>query len=235
MKLTCEICNGTIVKKDNGMYCCAECGVCYTEANLKEKLTKVNADISAPQNVDNLEKVTLPESNKLKDERHSRIKKLLIIVAPIVVVLLFVALSYISSANNDKDYAKQMTEDEVIDTWKSVDDSIELVSIRFDDVEKTIAGEAQIDKILDDRPNVPHTVDGTKYSSIYEYWDHIGYDPYSDTWEIYKVTGRYRISCNNEFLTGSFCVRVLQQKKLNTWSIWKTEIEVPEEFRQYAE
>ena len=231
MKLTCEICNGTIIKQDDGMYCCAECGVCYTEANLKEKF---NADVSAPINVDKPETDTLPESDKLKNERYRLIKNLLIVVIPIVVVLLFVALGFIASANHDKDYAKQMTEDEVIDTWKRVDDSFELVTIRFDDVEKTIAGETKIDKILDDMPNVPYTVDGTKYSNFYEYWDHIGYDPYSDTWEVYTVTGRYRVSCNNEFLSGSFCVRVLHQKKLKTWSIWNTEIEVPEEFRQYT-
>lgn len=68
MKLTCEICNGTIVKQADGMCCCAECGVYYTEANLKDKLTKFNADISAPKNIDEPETVTLPESDKIKDK-----------------------------------------------------------------------------------------------------------------------------------------------------------------------
>lgn len=237
MKLTCEICGGsTLVKQSDGLFRCDGCGICYTEEQIKTMLSQQVPEAPAPTVSVETENEPQAKSLSLKD----RIvlffinlswgqKAFLFLILLVVSVSIFLILY---ALNGEIEVAKDHAKEEVQDAWKSVDSSIELRSIHFNSVKINKATDEQITEILSNYVKYFPFYDETrhKYSNEYAYWDSIGYDPYSDHWTIYTVTGSYRVQDGANDYFGSFSVWVVRARE-DGFRIWKTEIEVPKQLR----
>ena len=155
-------------------------------------------------------------------------------VAVLVVGLLIFAICYMLGPK--KTQAKEQAKKEVEAAWQEFDENMELVSITYDSVNVDEWDSDEIEEYIAEYGNTGIIdVDGNQYDTYRDYWESRGYDPRSDTYHIFTVKGQYHVTDHRkQDYEGWYCVMVLHIVNENSWRIEKTELELPDELRQYA-
>lgn len=154
--------------------------------------------------------------------------------AAIPLFIIFVLITGISSAS-PKSSAKSMTKREVTEFWQEWDEDMELVSITYDSIKVDEWDEDEIAAYVSKAGNWTFTdADGKKYDTHWDYWEAENYDPYTETYKVYTVRGDYHVTDNREQdYEGWYCVTIVHAVNENSWRIEGTEMELPDELKQY--
>jgi len=131
--------------------------------------------------------------------------------------------------------AKEHAKKEVEAAWQEFDENMELVSITYDTVNLDKWDEDEINSYIAKYGDIRITdVNGNKYDTHWDYWNSKDYDPYADTYHFFTIKGNYHVTDRrNQDYEGWYCITVLHIVNENSWSIQNTELELPEELKQY--
>lgn len=155
------------------------------------------------------------------------------LIAALVVGLMLFSIFYIAGPR--KLDAKEHAKREVEAAWQEFDENMELLSITYDTVNLDKWDEDEIDAYIAKYGNTGITdINGNKYDTHWDYWNSKGYDPYSDTYHFFTIKGNYHVTDRRkQDYEGWYCVTILHKVNENSWSIQDTELELPEELKQY--
>ena len=219
----------------DGANFCANCGANVPSDTIalttQAPDTTQDDSLTPNQNTNKTPEQIDPEEKKST----TKIIKLAIYISIACVFLGLILFAVIYAIGPRKSDAKQHAKKEVESAWKEFDKNLDLVYIDYDSVDVREWNKDEIDAYLAEKYNQKITdVNGKTYDSYQEYWESIGYDPHSETYRIFTVKGDYRVTDHkDQNYEGWYCVIVLHKVNQNTWSIQETELELPDELKQY--
>ena len=159
-----------------------------------------------------------------------------IVVICVCVLASVMVLGLLIIVDSDKASAKNHAKDEVEAAWQEFDESLELIDISYKSVKVSEFTEQEINDYIKKYGNMERTdINGKHYDTHWEYWESKNYDPYTETYKVYTVKGRYEVSDHKtQHYSGWYTVKVLHLVNENNWLIHKTELELPEELKKYV-
>ena len=227
---------------------CANCGAEVPAKATAEPIeTTTEADVktaeSAIAETDNATKSPVTQAfnapkQQDSEEKTSILKKIGIafsILISLALILIIIVAAATSTSKNFEKGAKRMTKLEIADAWKEFDDKLELKKITYDSISVDEMDEDEIAAYITETGNRGYVdSDGTRYDTAFEYWESQNYDPYNDVYRLYTVKGDYHVTDNRkQDYEGWYCVVLLHIEGRNVWKTMDTEMELPDELRQY--
>ena len=153
----------------------------------------------------------------------------------LIIGFIFWGLMVSSGIIPDYSGVKNSAKREVTEFWQEWDEDMELVSITYDSIKEDEWDEDEIEAYVvkwGDRGITD--VDGTEYDTHWDYWEAENYDPYTETYKVYTVRGDYHVTDNRkQDYEGWYCVTIVHAVNENSWRIEGTEMELPDELKQY--
>lgn len=197
---------------------------------------------SSDSDVKNSEAYAAPMLQQIpfKDQGVTKSKKkkivlCVVILLPVLIVGTLLAMLFGYFLGPRTYDAKIEAREEVEAAWQEFDENMELLSVTYDSVDIDEWDHDEIEKYIDKYGDIAITdLNGKKYDTHWEYWDAKGYDPRKETYRIFTIKGDYHVTDHrNQDYEGWYCVKVLHRVKENSWRIEETELEMPDELKQY--